>query len=68
MKNTGLWNRNEYSLVVEILVHHINVTEKDNALISETAYSQSYPLPFPARAGGAFKQRTENRNIIRDNS
>jgi hypothetical protein len=29
------------------------VTTKDNALISETAYLQRYPLPF------AFRQRTE---------
>ena len=29
----------------------MNVTAKDNALISETAYSWRYPLPF------AFRQR-----------
>ncbi|MDP3432626.1 MAG: hypothetical protein Q8T04_06645 [Bacteroidota bacterium] len=39
-------------LVVEISVRHMNVTAKDNALISETAYSCRYPLPF------AFRQRT----------
>ncbi len=39
-------------LVMEIPVRHMNVTAKDNALISETAYSWRYSLPF------AFRQRT----------
>ena len=39
-------------MVVEIPVRHMNVTAKDSALISETAYSWRYPLPF------AFRQRT----------
>ncbi len=37
--------------MVEIPVRHMNVTAKDIDLISETAYSQRYPLPF------AFRQR-----------
>jgi hypothetical protein len=32
-------------------VRHMNVTAKDNAFISRTAYSELYPLPF------AFRQR-----------
>ncbi len=40
-------------LVVDIPVRHMNVTAKDNALISETAYSWRYPLPF------AFRLRRE---------
>ena len=40
-------------LVVEIPACHMNVTAKNNALISETAYLKRYTLPF------AFRQRTE---------
>jgi len=40
-------------LVVEIPARHMNVTAKNNALISETAYLKRYPLSF------AFRQRTE---------
>ncbi|MDO8929965.1 MAG: hypothetical protein Q7W54_13380 [Bacteroidota bacterium] len=37
----------------------MNVTAKDNALISETAYSWRYPLPFAFRHG--HKGDNENR-------
>ena len=40
------------NLVVTIPTRHMNVTAKDIALNSKTAYSWQYPLPF------AFRQRT----------
>jgi hypothetical protein len=40
----------------------MNVTAKNIALISETANSLCYPLPF------AFRQRIENRNRVSDDS
>ena len=40
------------NLVVKIPIRYMNVTAKDNALNSETAYSWQYPLPF------GFSQRT----------
>ena len=40
-------------LMLEIPIRHMNVTAKDNALISKIAYSWRYPLPF------AFRRSTE---------